>query len=212
MPDPRGLIVDVGGVLTTPPRDSFSAFCDTEGIELAALEAAIGDVLGVADDDHPVARLESGLMELAAFETWVASDLNRCLGTRIVGDGIVRRLLGSVSLDEQMLAAIGRVRAAGYPAGLLSNSWGNTDYGPLGSLFDAVVISGNERMRKPDPRIYRLAAERLDVEPTACVFVDDVEHNCDGATAVGMHAIHHVDPDATIDELYALFGIPLRLS
>ena len=209
MSGPRALIVDVGGVLTTPLRDSFSVFCDAEGIELAALEAALGDLHGVADDGHPVAQLESGLMELAAFETWLASDLNRCLGTTIAGDGVTRRLLGNVSLEERMLTAVGRLRAAGFRAGLLSNSWGTTDYGALGELFDAVVISGNERMRKPDARIYRLAAERLGAEPEACVFVDDVKQNCDGAMAVGMHAIHHTDPDVTVAELERLFSIAL---
>ena len=210
MPDPRAVIVDVGGVLTTPLRDSFSAFCNAEGIELTALEAAIGDLLGVADDEHPVAQLESGLMELGAFEAWLASDLNRCLGTNIAGDGIARRLLGGVSLEERMLNAIARIRAAGLRAGLLSNSWGSTDYGPLGELFDAVVISGDEGMRKPDPRIYRLAAERLDVDSATCVFVDDVAVNCEGAKSAGMLAIHHTDPDTTIAQLEGLLGVRLR--
>jgi len=94
--------------------------------------------------------------------------------------------------------------------GMLSNSWGRTDYGPLVDFFDGVVISGAERLRKPDPRIYRLAAERVGVEAKACVFVDDVARNAEGAKAVGMHAIHHTDPDITIPQLEELFGLQLR--
>ena len=50
-------------------------------------------------------------------------------------------------------------------------------------------------MHKPEPEIYRLAAERVGAEPGACLFVDDLRENCDGAEAVGMTAIRHREPD-----------------
>lgn len=65
-------------------------------------------------------------------------------------------------------------------------------------------------MRKPDPEIYRYAADRLGVRPEECVFVDDLRPNVGGAVEVGMVAIHHTDPEETVRELEALFGIPLR--
>ena len=56
------------------------------------------------------------------------------------------------------------------------------------------MISGELGLHKPQPEIYRLAAERLEVAPAACVFVDDLQENCEGAEAVGMTAIRHRTP------------------
>jgi putative hydrolase of the HAD superfamily len=65
-------------------------------------------------------------------------------------------------------------------------------------------------MRKPEPGIYRLAAERLGVEPAECVFVDDLGTNIKGAVAVGMVGVRFVSAEQAIDELEALFGLVLR--
>ncbi len=205
-----GLLLDLGGVLTSPVRGSFEAFCAEEGIVLTDLSAAVGVMLGEPDADHPVARLESGTLPVAEFDAWLAAELSTALHRSFVPDGLAHRLVSNVSLDERMFDAVRRARAAGVPTGLLSNSWGNHDYPPLiTDLFDAVTVSGAEGMRKPDPAIYRLAAERLGVDPSLCVFVDDVETNCAGAEAVGMRAIHHTDADATIAELGSILGVDL---
>ena len=92
--------------------------------------------------------------------------------------------------------------------GLISNSWGTGIYEPrmLSELFDAVVISGDVGLHKPQPEIYALGAERLGVAPEACVFVDDLRENVAGAKAVGMTAILHRDTEATVAELRRLFG------
>jgi putative hydrolase of the HAD superfamily len=106
------------------------------------------------------------------------------------------------------------VRAArreGVRTGLVSNSWGQERYdrASFPELFDAVVISGEVGLRKPEPEIYRYAAEQLDLAPEQCVFVDDMSHNVIGAQAVGMVAIHHTSYDETLRELQNLFGIDL---
>ena len=53
------------------------------------------------------------------------------------------------------------------------------------------MISAEVHLHKPQPEIYRLAAERLEVAPEECVFVDDLRENCEGAEAVGMTAVRH---------------------
>ncbi len=68
----------------------------------------------------------------------------------------------------------------------------------LEELFDTAVISAEVGLHKPQPEIYRLAAERLVVPPEECVFVDDLRENCAGAEAVGMTAILHRDPAESI--------------
>lgn len=110
-----------------------------------------------------------------------------------------------------MAEAVARARAAGVRTGLISNSWGGAAYRRerFEELFDAVVISEEVGMRKPHPSIYRLAASRIGVEPVACVFVDDLLPNVEGARAVGMEGIVHRSADFTIPKLEALLEVPL---
>jgi epoxide hydrolase-like predicted phosphatase len=79
-------------------------------------------------------------------------------------------------------------------------------------LFDAQVISGDVGLHKPQPEIYRLACERLEVEPADAVFVDDLRENCEGAEAVGMTAVLHRDPARTIEQLEKLLAVELATS
>jgi HAD superfamily hydrolase (TIGR01509 family) len=71
------------------------------------------------------------------------------------------------------------------------------------------VISGEVRMRKPEPEIFLRTAKELDLPPEQCVFVDDLSPNVRGAVAVGMVGVHHTDPEQTVTELEALFGVRL---
>ncbi len=72
-----------------------------------------------------------------------------------------------------------------------------------------MIVSGLERLVKPDPRIYRLFCERYALAPESCVFIDDNEANVISARSLGMHAIHFRTPDALRRELIAL-GLPLE--
>jgi putative hydrolase of the HAD superfamily len=67
-------------------------------------------------------------------------------------------------------------------------------------------------MRKPDAEIYLLTLERLggDVAPEECLFVDDVDVNCEAARALGMSAVHFVDSDQAIREMEAVLGDPAQ--
>jgi epoxide hydrolase-like predicted phosphatase len=96
---------------------------------------------------------------------------------------------------------------------MLSNSWGDDRYDreQLASLFDALVISGEVGLRKPDPAIYSLAAERLGVAPEKCVFVDDLPGNLKPAAALGMATVlHGGDAVATLTRVGVLLGVSLR--
>jgi HAD superfamily hydrolase (TIGR01509 family) len=94
---------------------------------------------------------------------------------------------------------------------LLSNSWGGRDY-PLEQLreiFDAIVISGEVGLRKPEPEIYRYTARKLDVPAEECVFIDDFSVNVEGAEAVGMTGVLHRNPQETVARLEDLFDLDL---
>ena len=71
------------------------------------------------------------------------------------------------------------------------------------------MISAEVGLHKPQPEIYRLAAERLEVEPDACIFVDDLKENCEGAEAVGMTAIRHRSPGRRSSRSPELTGVEL---
>jgi len=62
-------------------------------------------------------------------------------------------------------------------------------------------------VRKPDPRIYQMMCERLEVEPAHCIYLDDLGINCKPAAMLGMKAIKVVDVDQTLADLAAATGL-----
>jgi epoxide hydrolase-like predicted phosphatase len=199
----RGLLTDFGGVLTTNVFDSFKAFCRVEGLPEDSVKnmfRARGEGLSL------LRRMEKGELTAEEFSAQFAPLLG------VSPDNLVERLFGGAGPDEAMIDAIRRVRAAGVPTGLISNSWGDgIAYEPdlMEELFDAVVISGDVGMHKPEPEIFLLGAERIGVAPEDCVFVDDLRENCAGAEAVGMAAVLHRGAEGSIRQLEELLGMPL---
>jgi epoxide hydrolase-like predicted phosphatase len=114
--------------------------------------------------------------------------------------------------DQAMLDAVAAAKRAGVRTGLISNSWGRGRYdrSAFPELFDGWVISGEEGMRKPEPAMYRLGAERIGLEPAQCVFVDDLPFNLKPARELGMATVLHRDAKQTIPELEDLLGVGLR--
>jgi epoxide hydrolase-like predicted phosphatase len=200
----RGLLVDFGGVLTTDVFTSFRAFCVAEGLA--------PDTVRDRFMTDPLARellsdLETGRLTGAAFEARFAAVLEVD-----ESDGLIDRLFAGMRPDDAMVDAVRAARGAGVRTGLISNSWGENGYdrSQFPALFDGVVISGEVGIRKPDPHIYELGAEAVDLPPEACVFVDDLRGNLKPARALGMTTVHHVRADETIAELEALLGVALR--
>ena len=110
-----------------------------------------------------------------------------------------------------MYDMIRAVRGAGFRTALLSNSWGCDEYprADFPGLFDAVVISGECGMRKPEQAIFLHAAKGLGLEPEQCVLIDDIEANVAAAAACGMTGLHHADAAQTAAALGDLLGVPL---
>jgi epoxide hydrolase-like predicted phosphatase len=198
-----GLIVDFGGVLTTPVWDSFAAFCREHGLEEDAVRRLFReDPAALAD----LRELETGRLAEAEFERRFAERL----GLTEAAD-LIESLFRGMLPDEAMVAAVRGARAAGVRTGLLSNSWSTSHYDRdlLDELFDAAVISGEVGLHKPQPEIFLLTAERLSTDPKACVFVDDLRENCAGAEAVGMTAVLHRGTPETVARLEGLLGVEL---
>ena len=188
----EGLLVDFGGVLTSDVFQSFADFCRTEGLAADTVRERFAND---ADARDLLAELECGRISEAQFEP----RFGELLGVeRHVG--LIDRLFGAMRPDDAMLAGVAAAKRGGVRTGLLSNSWGRGRYdrSRFAELFDAVVISGEVGMRKPDPAIYELACERLDRTPDRCVFVDDLAGNLKPARAIGMATVLHRDAAAEI--------------
>jgi putative hydrolase of the HAD superfamily len=199
----RGLLLDWGGVMTSNLFTSFSSFCEGEGIDSDAIRRSFRQD---PDARELLIGLETGSVEETEFEPRFAAMLG------VSATGLIDRLFAGSSVDQEMVDAVAAARRAGVRTGLISNSWGTRRYDRklLAALFDGIVISGEEGMRKPDPRMYELGAERIGVEPPACVFVDDLPFNLTPAAELGMATIHHVSAAATIPELQRLLGVSLE--
>lgn len=212
---PAALVVDYGGVLTTSLAESTQAWCAADGIDLRQFAELMrewfGEPTGTDAATNPVHALEVGQLALPDFEQQLAERLQSRTGRPLAAGGLVARMFAGFRQEQAMVTAVRRAKAAGLATALLSNSWG-LDYPREGwdELFDVTVISGEVGLRKPDPRIYRMVAERLGLPPQRCVFVDDLRPNVRAAVEVGMIGVHHTDPDTTVDELEVIFEVPLR--
>ena len=215
MSELKGLVVDYGGVLTNTLEETMAAWAEADGLDVSefggAMKKWLGSSYGEESATNPVHALERGELAMTQFEEGLAARLKTKDGRPIVAEGLLGRMFAGFQIQPLMLDALRRSRAAGIRTALLSNSWG-MDYPREGwdEFFDAVVISGEVGMRKPEPEIFLITAERLGLPPQMCVMVDDISSNVRGAAAVGMVGVHHEEPERTIDELEALLGISLR--
>lgn len=201
-----GLLLDWGGVMTTNLFASFAAFCDAEGLDPQKLRDLFRDDKEARD---LLIEFECGRVEEDVFQ----DRLCVALGVDAArAETLIDRLFEAARADDAMVDAVRAARRAGVKTGLVSNSWGTRRYPRemLAELFDGVVISGEEGMRKPTPAIYALGAERIGVPPERCVFVDDLSFNLAPARELGMAVVHHTDAASTVPELERLLGVLLR--
>jgi putative hydrolase of the HAD superfamily len=209
----RAVLFDLGGVLTESPMDSFAAYEAAAG-----LPAGLIRQLNATDPDtNAWARIERGELDVAGFAEAFEAE------ARVAGHRVdAARVLSALDHPAQrpaMVSAVRRLRAAGLPLGLVSNNVRpmprEAALGELLALFDVVVESSVERIRKPEPEIYRRALTRLsaavgaELAASDCAYLDDLGINLKPARALGMHTIKVVDPADALVELASLTGVPL---
>jgi putative hydrolase of the HAD superfamily len=205
----RGVIVDWGGVMTSPILDTMNVWMSAEQIDrdsyLTVMRRWVVQAYGEGFDANPIHALERGECTNEEFERLLAAELTHLNGEPVRAEGLLRRMFAAGVLQADMLDLIRSLRQAGLRTALLSNSWGTAgDEYPrhlFGELFDVVVISAEVGMRKPEERIFRHTAALLGLEPAECVFIDDVEANVTAAAAIGLVALHHTESAATLARL-----------
>lgn len=197
----EAVVFDFGGVFIGSPFAGLMAAATERQLDpLEMLTAMFGPY--DEDTDHPWHRLERGETSL---ETACAEivDLAAASGLDAFDPmDLLAALGGSSGVRDEMVACCRAVRDRGLRTGLLTNNAREFEQFwrpllPLDELFDDVVDSSAVGLRKPDPRIYLLALERLGVPADAAIFVDDAPGNVVGAQRVGMRGVlvGHADED-----------------
>jgi putative hydrolase of the HAD superfamily len=199
----EGLLIDWGGVLTTNLFASFHQYCLAVELDPGMLA---GRFKGDPEFRELLIALEKGELDEPSFELRFA----KLLG--IAPEGLVDGLFAGVGPDMAMIEAVRRAREGGVRTALVSNSWGVHRYphALFAEIFDGIVISGEEGMRKPSRRMYELGAERAGIAAERCVYVDDLPFNLTPAEELGMATVHHTSAETTIPELERLLGVNLR--
>ena len=206
------VVFDLGGVLTESPMTAFAAY-----EEEAGLPAGLIRQLNSTDPDtNAWARFERNELDVAGFSAAFEAEA-AAAGHRVEAARVLEALRGE--LRPSMVAAVRRLRQAGLPLALLSNNVAPMErtgaLGELLGLFDAIVESSVEGVRKPEPEIYRRALTRLSeavgrrIEAADCAYLDDLGINLKPARELGFATIKVVDPAVALTELAELIGFPL---
>lgn len=200
------LLIDFGGVLTAPISAAFGALGADAGLapDEALRVLATHEGARAALSEHETGRLDD-----EGFEDAFAAALVEAGGI-VEPRGLLAALATHMDLDEPMIELVRQARAAGVPVALVSNSLGRDCYArvDLDELFDVTVISAQVGVRKPSREIYRIACERLGVDPTECVLVDDLEHNLVGAARLGIGGVLHRTADETVPRIREVLSLP----
>jgi putative hydrolase of the HAD superfamily len=207
MAEVKAIISDFGGVLTTPLLDSFMAFQNETGISTEDLGKAM-QAIAEADGEHPLFELERGEITEAAFLERIADGLEPLLGHRPEMHRFKEIYFEALNPNPPMIELMRALKAEGLRMAMLTNNvreweplWRSML--PVDEIFELVVDSAFVGCRKPESKIYELTLERVGLPAEACLFVDDVAVNCEGARAVGLGAIHFRDNAQAIAEIRA---------
>jgi putative hydrolase of the HAD superfamily len=200
---PRAVICDFGGVLTTPLVEAFVAYQEHSGIAVEDLGRAL-QAAAERDGEHPLYVLERGEISEAEFRRRLERELGD--GTRLTGFREI--YFEHLEPNRRMIDYMAELREGGLRTALLTNNvreweplW-RAKLPELDRIFEVVVDSAFVGMRKPEPEIYELTLERLGgLAGSECVFVDDLEPNCETARALGMTAVLYRDSEQAIAEV-----------
>jgi epoxide hydrolase-like predicted phosphatase len=204
----EAVIFDWGGVLTSPLLESFAAFQEKSGVPLESLGRAMAAV-GQRTGTNPLFELETGRLSERDFLAALAERLVAELGRPVDMGTFADAYFAGLRPNEEMIAYARKLRRRGLRLAILTNNvreWSQRWrlMVPVDELFDVVIDSSQVGTRKPDRRIYELMLAALgDPSPEQCVFLDDVEVNCDAAREIGMHAVWFRSNDQAIHEIEA---------
>jgi len=219
MPRYTHVIFDFGGVITASPFEAFNRLEEERGLP----RDLVRRINAANPDDNAWAKFERAEIDAAAFDSLFADEA-RALGHELRGEAVLAVIAGAVR--PAMVAALDTLKAKGFVIGCITNNVPGGKMGIRGAgmtrseeaanevaaimaRFDHVIESSKAGVRKPDPRIYQMMCAALGVEPSACIYLDDLGINCKPASQLGMHAIKVTSGEQALADLSAALEMPL---
>ncbi|MBL9067022.1 MAG: HAD-IA family hydrolase [Sphingopyxis sp.] len=213
------VIFDFGGVITASPFEAFNRLEEERGLP----RDFVRRVNAINPDANAWAKFERAEIDAAAFDTLFAEEA-RALGHALEGEAVLAVIAGAVR--PAMVAALDTLKDRGFTIACITNNVPGGKMGIRGAgmtrseetasevaaimaRFEHVIESSKAGVRKPDPRIYQMMCERLEVEPGECIYLDDLGINCKPAAQLGMHAIKVTSGEQALADLSAVLGISL---
>ena len=208
----KAILWDFGGVFTSSPFEAFNVLEEQLGIPTDFIRG----VNAINPTDNAWAKFESNDVSLDEFDQLFAAESEQ-MGHRVSGKKVVAVLSGS--LRPRMVSTLQRCKEHFQVACITNNV--KAGHGPsmtrdpnkadavaeVMKLFDQVIESSKEGIRKPNPQIYLTACERLGVQPHNAVFLDDLGINLKPARQLGMQTIKVLSEAQAIDDLAKLTGL-----
>lgn len=219
MPRYTHIIFDFGGVITASPFEAFNRLEEERGLP----RDLVRRINATNPDDNAWAKFERAEIDAAAFDSLFADEA-RALGHELRGEAVLAVIAGAVR--PAMVAALDTLKAKGFVIGCITNNVPGgkmgirgagmtrseeaaTEVAAIMARFDHVIESSKAGVRKPDPRIYQMMCEALGVEPSACIYLDDLGINCKPASQLGMHAIKVTSGEQALADLSAALEMEL---
>lgn len=207
------VIFDFGGVITSSPFEAFNRM----EVERGLPRDFVRRVNSANPDTNAWAKFERAEISAADFDKLFAAEAD-AMGHSLDGASVIRCLSGDIR--PAMVAALDRLKADGFKLGCITNNVpSGKGAGMAGTAekaravaavmtrFDHIIESSKVGVRKPDPRIYMMMCDALDVEPAECIYLDDLGINCKPAAALGMAAIKVTGGGQALDALGALLAL-----
>jgi putative hydrolase of the HAD superfamily len=210
MAEIEAIVCDFGGVLTTPLLAAFAAFQDDSGITPEQLGLAMRAGLEEGEE-IPLFKLERGEISEDDFIDRLSDGLEPILGHRPHMHHFRQKFWGALEPNAEMIALMRELKAGGLKMAMLTNNVPEWEplwraMLPVDEIFEEIVDSAFVGCRKPEARIYELTLERIGMPAGACLFIDDLLPNIEGAEAAGMNAVHFRENEQAIAEIRAAVG------
>ncbi|MFC4291015.1 HAD-IA family hydrolase [Sphingorhabdus arenilitoris] len=204
------VIFDFGGVITSSPFEAFNRLEAEKGQP----RDSVRRINSTNPDGNAWALFERAEINAEQFDLLFANEA-ALLDIDLRGADVLKCLAGDVR--PAMVDALDRLKQDGFTLGCITN---NVPAGKGAGMalsqeradeiadimqrFDHVIESSKVGVRKPDPRIYQMMCEALDVAPAQCIYLDDLGINCKPAAALGMAAIKVTSGEQALADLFAL--------
>ena len=196
----KAIIWDFGGVITSSPFEAFNDFEEANGLP----KDIIRTINSENSDMNAWAQFESNSITIDQFNDLFLKEA-KAKGFDIKGRDIIKLLKGSIR--ENMVSFLRELKSD-FKLGCITNnvkpsSEENTDNETKEamSIFDHVIESSIVGIRKPNPEIYMMSCDALNVSPDQCIYLDDLGINLKPARELGMTTIKVIQPEDAIQEV-----------